>query len=73
MFTVDVGAAHAQLGQSLGIRLVNLNVIDGAFPTADLEVDFDDVRLDATAISAPGSLVLFSLMFGVLLARRRLQ
>ena len=46
MFTVDVGAAHAQLGQSLGIRLVNLNVIDGAFPTADLEVDFDDVRLD---------------------------
>jgi hapalindole H/12-epi-hapalindole U/12-epi-fischerindole U synthase len=73
MFTVDVGAAHAQLGQSLGIRLVNLNVVDGAFPTADLEVDFDDVQLDATAISAPGSLALFSLMFGVLVARRRRQ
>lgn len=74
MFTVDVGAGHAQLGQSLGIRLVNLNVVDGAFPTADLEVDFDDVRLDATAISAPGSLALFGLMFGVLVARqRRLQ
>lgn len=71
MFTVDVGAGHAQLGQNLGIRLVNLNVVDGAFPTADLEVDFDDLRLDATAISAPGSLGLFSLVIGGLAFRQR--
>ncbi len=40
------------IGQPLGIRLVNLNVPDPSTPTtttADLEVDFDDVRLDAFA------------------------
>lgn len=41
----DVSATHPQMGQPLGIRLVNLNIVDAAFPTADLEVDFDDVRL----------------------------
>ncbi len=34
------------LGSDLGIRLVNLNEIDPAYPGSDLEVDFDDVRLD---------------------------
>ena len=71
VFTVDVGAVHAQLGQNLGIRLVNLNVVDGAFPTADLEVDFDDVHLEATALSAPGSLMIFSMIFGLLVVRRQ--
>lgn len=47
------GASHAQLGQPLVIRLVNLNVIDAGFPLADLEVDFDDVRLDATGAPPP--------------------
>jgi hypothetical protein len=40
--------APAQLGLPLGVRLVNLNVVDPAFPASDLEVDFDDVLLDAT-------------------------
>ena len=43
--TVDVGQSHIGLGQDLGIRLVNLNQVDPMHPTADLEVDFDDVRL----------------------------
>lgn len=34
------------LGSDLGIRLVNLNEIDPIYPGSDLEVDFDDVRLD---------------------------
>lgn len=38
---VTTGAAHAQAGQPLGIRLVNLNAAPG------LEVNFDDVRLMA--------------------------
>jgi len=45
---LSVGATHAQLGQDLGIRLVNLNVIPDGFTQAtspDLEVDFDDVVL----------------------------
>jgi hypothetical protein len=40
-------------GQALGIRLVNLNVVDAGFPTADWEVDFDNVRLDAVSASVP--------------------
>ena len=47
------GAAHAQLGQTLSIRLVNLNVVDPVDPGANLEVDFDDVRLDASAVTPP--------------------
>ncbi|MEQ9459362.1 MAG: hypothetical protein RIG82_00215 [Phycisphaeraceae bacterium] len=35
-----------RIGQSLGIRLVNLNEVDASFPGSDLEVDFDDVRLE---------------------------
>jgi hypothetical protein len=45
---VVTDGAPAQLGQPLGVRLVNLNVVDPVFPDSDLEVDFDDVRLDAT-------------------------
>lgn len=44
---------HPQLGQTLGIRLVNLNVVDPAYPNSDLEVDFDDVRLDAIPAPSP--------------------
>jgi hypothetical protein len=46
-----VGDEHARLGQSLGIRLVNLNLQDIDDPIIDLEVDFDDVRLDASPLS----------------------
>ena len=40
-------------GQALGIRLVNLNVVDPLFPGADWEVDFDNVRLEAGSASVP--------------------
>lgn len=68
------GAAHAQLGQALGIRLVNLNVEDPAFPDSDLEVDFDGVMLDATPVPLPGALGLLGagvLLLGARPARRR--
>lgn len=51
--TFTTGASHAQMGQPLSIRLVNLNVVDPAFPNSDLEVDFDDVRLDALSTLDP--------------------
>jgi hypothetical protein len=41
-------AAGPVLGQSLTIRLI-------AFPGTGTEVDFDDVRLDATPVEPPGS------------------
>lgn len=63
------GAAPAQLGQALGIRLVNLNVLDPSAPGADLEVDFDDVRLDATRVPEPAALAL--LLAGLLAAVAR--
>jgi hypothetical protein len=47
--TYTTGTTHDQLGQNLGILLVNLNQEDPSFPGSDLEVDFDDVRLDATS------------------------
>ncbi|HMP02863.1 MAG TPA: hypothetical protein PKD86_02465 [Gemmatales bacterium] len=59
-FAFETGGFHPQLGQALGIRLVNLNVVDSAFPLADLEVDFDDVRLTVTAIPEPTTLALLS-------------
>jgi hapalindole H/12-epi-hapalindole U/12-epi-fischerindole U synthase len=52
------GATHPRLGQALGIRLVNLNVIDGSAPTADLEIDFDDVRLSAVPVPEPSTWML---------------
>ena len=55
---VDIGAGHANIGDFLGIRLVNLNETRGEAGPPDLEVDFDDVRLNATAISEPGILAL---------------
>ena len=71
--SIDIGAAHALLGQNLGIRLVNLNNPQGA---SDLEVDFDDVQLNATAISEPGMIALAllglsALGLGRVAARRR--
>jgi hypothetical protein len=62
------GATHARLGEALGIRLVNLNVVDSAHPTADLEVDFDNVSLTADAVPEPGSLVLLAMAGAALLA-----
>lgn len=62
----------ALIGQQLAIRLVNLNQIDGDFPDADREVDFDDISLTAVAIPEPASVTL--LLAGAALAatqRRR--
>jgi hypothetical protein len=69
----QTGLAHAQLGQLLGIRLVNLNQIDPLFPGADLEVDFDHVRLDAVAVPEPSGLltVLGLTAFTIAFSRRR--
>ncbi len=69
--TYTTGASHAALGQALAIRLVNLNVLDPAFPTADLEVDFDHVSLDATAVPVPPLWPACLVMLGVLARRRR--
>lgn len=44
---VDIGAAHPRLGQTLQIRLIHLN-IPGTAAEPGIEVDFDNVRLDAT-------------------------
>ncbi len=68
------GSTHAQLGQALQIRLVNLNVVDAGAPNADLEVDFDNVRLDASAASVPepaGFLITAVGLGAVLCGRRR--
>ena len=48
--------SHPLLGQPLAIRLVSLNQIDAAFPGADLEVDFDLVRLTGVAVPEPSPL-----------------
>lgn len=65
-------ASNPFLGQSLSIRLVNLNQVDALFPTSDLEVDFDNVRLSVTAIPEPSAAVLVIAAAGIgLVARRR--
>ncbi len=46
------GASHNQMGLNLGILLVNLNQEDASFPNSALEVDFDDVRLNALTSTA---------------------
>jgi hapalindole H/12-epi-hapalindole U/12-epi-fischerindole U synthase len=72
--TVDIGALNANLGERLAIRLVNLNETRGEPGPPDLEVDFDDVRLDAETIvlSEPGTAMLFGLgLIGMALRRRR--
>ena len=61
--------ASVSPGQSLSIRLVNLNVPDNSDLTADLEVDFDDVRLDASPVPEPS--VFFCFVTGIALFIRR--
>lgn len=47
---LTTGSAHAQQGQPLAVRLVNRN-LQGVPGVSGLEVDFDDVRLDATPVA----------------------
>jgi hapalindole H/12-epi-hapalindole U/12-epi-fischerindole U synthase len=51
-FDVVVGNDHPQLNEALTIRLVSLNVQDVDDTIIDLEVDFDNVRLDASPLAA---------------------
>ncbi len=54
-FYFDVTNSHPQLGQPLGIRLVNLKA-PGSPAVPNIEVDFDDVRLSAGTIPLPAQL-----------------
>lgn len=54
-FYFDTGPAPAQLGQALGIRLVNLK-FPGPTNAPNIEVDFDDVRLTAGPIPVAAQL-----------------
>jgi len=67
----ETGAAHAMLGEALEIRLINLNTADTPqFP--GIEVDFDDVRLDAVAVvPSPASSALIGLGTLLIAGRRR--
>ena len=59
-FSFVADASHAGLlGSNLEIRLINANNADVA-GVRGLEVDFDDIRLDAAAVTlpVPGTLVL---------------
>jgi len=63
-FDVTVGSSHANAGQLLGIRLVNLN-------GPGIEVNFDDVRVVATPVPEPSSMLLFCAAVGGVLVNRR--
>ena len=71
------GAVHTNLGQNLGIRLINRNLVNPAIvpgpgqPDVDLEVDFDNVRLDATAVPEPATVLLVGATLLPAVGRRR--
>ena len=69
---IEIGTEHAQLGAALAIRLVNLNT-PGTPDEPGIEVDFDDVHLDATPVPAPSRVAqsLGAIATLVALCRRR--
>lgn len=71
--TVTLTTGNNPVAGMLEIRLVNLNQVDPTAPLADLEVDFDHVRLDASpaAVPEPGGFVVAGLAMLLSLARRR--
>lgn len=71
--TFTTGDTHDDLGEQLGIRLVNLNVVDNSVANPndqDLEVDFDDVSLTATVVPEPTA-GLMAIVVGSLIATAR--
>jgi hypothetical protein len=61
------GSSHTDAGQALAIRLVNLN-------GSGIEVNFDDVRLDATPVPEPSTAILGAIgMICGLLKRNRIS
>lgn len=71
--TFNTGADHARLGQALEIRLTNLNIRD-TLENPGIEVDFDNVRLQAAVVPGPDALTVAMLGFsgiGMLTRRRR--
>jgi len=70
-----VGNSHARAGQTLGIRLLNLNATGNLVERAR-EVDFDAVSLIASGVPEPGSYAMFLAGLGLCItvgARRRLR
>ena len=70
-----VGNSHARAGQTLAIRLLNLNATGNLIERAR-EVDFDAVSLIASAGPEPGSYAMFLAGLGLFItvgARRRMR
>lgn len=70
LISFNTGLNDTLLGQALGIRLVNLNQIPVGFNannSPDLEVDFDNIRLNVSAIPVPSAIwLLSSALLGVI-------
>lgn len=64
------GAAPAQAGLPLGIRLINLD-LPGSAEAPAIEVDFDHVRLVASSVPEPAVWTLMLLGMALLTGRRR--
>jgi len=66
----STGSEHPLPGQALGIRLVNLNIIDPSFPGADLEEDFDMIAPNASPVPEPHPGMPLGMMIASALPRR---
>lgn len=66
--TFRTGISHINASQALGIRLINLN-------GSGIEVNFDNVRLEAIAVPEPStwSLIMGATVLTTVLAKRRKQ
>jgi hapalindole H/12-epi-hapalindole U/12-epi-fischerindole U/hapalindole U synthase len=64
------GATHVALNEQLQIRLINLNLV-GTPAEPGIEVDFDNVLLDAVVVPLPPAVVLFMAASSCLLFFRR--